>query len=96
MTSWCKMLKLVTAKKCNTHFVIAERKKNVKTHEKKPKPNVYAFNMTIQTESPRIYANANCSRSNTEANLASGVNAENFQKKIFLPTRSVNFLKQKI
>jgi len=45
MTPWYKMLKLVTAKKCNTHFVIAERKKNVKTHEKKPKPNVYALNM---------------------------------------------------
>ena len=96
MTSWYKMLKLVTAKRCNTHFVIAERKKNVKTHKKKPKPNVYALNMTIQTEVSSICAKTNCSRSNTETNLASGAHTENFQKKIFLPTRTVNFLKQKI
>ena len=35
MTTFYKMQKLVTAKKCNTHFVITERKKNIKTHEKK-------------------------------------------------------------
>ena len=34
MTTFYKMQKLVTAKKCNTHFVITERKKNMKTHEK--------------------------------------------------------------
>ena len=30
--------------KRTTHFVITERKKNIKAHEKKPKPNNYAFN----------------------------------------------------
>ena len=38
--------KISNRKKCNTHFVITERKKNIKTHEKKPKPNIYALNMT--------------------------------------------------
>ena len=88
MTSWYKMLKLVTAKRCNTHFVIAERKKNVKTHKKKPKPNVYALNMTIQTEVSSICAKTNCSRSNTETNLASGAHTENFQKKIFFANQN--------
>ena len=43
MITFYKMQKLVTAKKCNTHFVITERKKNIKTHEKKPNPNIYAL-----------------------------------------------------
>ena len=50
MTTFYKMQKLVTAKKCNTHFVITERKKNMKTHEKKTKTTVYALNMTEANE----------------------------------------------
>ena len=96
MTSWYKMLKLVTAKRCNTHFVIAERKKNVKTHKKKPEPNVYALNMTIQTEVSSICAKTNCSRSNTETNLASGAHTENFQKKNFFANQNCVFFKTKI
>ena len=45
MTTFYKMQKLVTSKKCNTHFVITERKNAIKTHEKKPKPNIYELKM---------------------------------------------------
>ena len=45
MTTCYKIQKIVTAKECNTHFVITERKKNIKTHEKKQKRNIYVLNM---------------------------------------------------
>ena len=44
MTTFYKIQKLVTTKKCNTHFVITERKKNMETHEKISKPNIYVLN----------------------------------------------------
>ena len=95
MTSWYKMLKLVTAKKYNTHFVIAEREKIIKTHEKKPKPNICALNIIITNGSTKNLLKANYSRSNTETNLASGAQRWKLSKKNFFANQNCEFFKTK-
>ena len=63
MTTFYKMQKLVTAKKCNTHFVITERKKNIKTHENKQNTNIQASEMvmTETTTKPHLQQNQKAS-----------------------------------